>query len=192
MRAVRTLPDGAVEYEDAKGRRLRAYNRSCCKCKKSVPEFQINPGSVLFRDQVAIGWCIPCIRSQRKADDIAREAYHQKRRILQLEESGTPQARRRSIAALAKPKWRDVRAIKAIYDEAKRLTKETGITHHVDHYYPLQGIVSCGLHVHNNLRVITASENCSKSNEHPMGESPALEDLTMQEQRELVRALKSA
>lgn len=191
LRVVRTLPDGAVEYEDAKGRRMLAYNRSCCKCRKSVPEFNINPGSVIFRDQVATGWCLSCIKDQREADAIAKEAYHRKRRILKLEECGTPQQRRQSIAALAKPKWRDTKAIKAFYDEAKRLTKETGIVHHVDHYYPLQGIVCCGLHVHHNLRVIPASQNCSKSNEHPMDSSPASENLTFSEERELMRALKA-
>lgn len=61
----------------------------------------------------------------------------------------------------------------------------------VDHYYPLQGIVCCGLHVHHNLRVIPASQNCSKSNEHPMDSSPALENLTFSEERELMRALKA-
>ncbi len=170
---------------------MRAYNRPCAKCRKSVPEFVINPGSVIFRDQVGAGWCTPCIKAQRAADDIAREEYHTKRRILKLQESGTPHERRRNIASLAKPKWRDTKAIKAIYDEAKRLTKETGIPHHVDHYYPLQGVVCCGLHVHHNLRVIPASQNCSKSNEHPMDSSPALENLTFSEERELMRALKA-
>lgn len=82
--------------------------------------------------------------------------------------------RRYAMQVLASPEWRDRKKINALYEEAERLTAETGIVHHVDHIYPIQGIISCGLHVHQNLRVLPATENCSKSNGHPMHESPAL------------------
>lgn len=62
------------------------------------------------------------------------------------------------------PSWADKALIDTFYKEAKRLTKETGIEHHVDHIIPLQGELVSGLHIYTNLRVIPASENLSKNN----------------------------
>ena len=63
-----------------------------------------------------------------------------------------------------KPLWRDIEKISAIYDECERISKETGIKHHVDHIIPLRGKTVTGLHVHENLRIIAAGENITKSN----------------------------
>lgn len=65
------------------------------------------------------------------------------------------------------PKWADLNKIKEIYAEASHISQETGIKHHVDHYYPLQGKLVSGLHVPENLRIIPASENLAKNNKHP-------------------------
>jgi hypothetical protein len=64
----------------------------------------------------------------------------------------------------ATPPWADLDKIKAIYAEAARLTKATGIRHEVDHIHPLQSKVMCGLHVPANLQILPMSENRSKSN----------------------------
>lgn len=47
-----------------------------------------------------------------------------------------------------------------IYREARRKTKETGTAHHVDHIRPL---AAGGVHHPDNLQIITAEENLSKS-----------------------------
>jgi hypothetical protein len=53
----------------------------------------------------------------------------------------------------------DFEAIYALYEESARLTRETGVRHHVDHIIPL---CKGGLHHQDNLRVIPAAENLSK------------------------------
>ena len=71
---------------------------------------------------------------------------------------------RRAKKLKATPTWADKAAILAIYKECVRITKETGIEHQVDHIIPLNGVLVSGLHVENNLQIITAEENNKKKN----------------------------
>jgi hypothetical protein len=71
-------------------------------------------------------------------------------------------ARRRAEALKATPAWADHKAIRAVYAKARRLTAESGIQHEVDHVVPLKGRKVCGLHVHQNLQVITRLANRRK------------------------------
>ena len=73
-------------------------------------------------------------------------------------------ARRRAIKKKAIPKWYNKESINLIYEECAKVTKETGIVHHVDHVVPLISKYVCGLHSSENLRVITGSENLHKFN----------------------------
>ena len=72
-------------------------------------------------------------------------------------------ARRRAILGNATVAWRDDDKIREIY---KELTKETGIQHHVDHIIPIKGKNVTGLHVENNLQILTAEENSRKGNRY--------------------------
>lgn len=74
------------------------------------------------------------------------------------------EAARKAEKRRATPAWADHVAITAVYAEAERLTRETGIEHDVDHIVPLRSPIVCGLHVHWNLRAIPTSENCEKGN----------------------------
>jgi hypothetical protein len=72
------------------------------------------------------------------------------------------QAKRRAKVKKATPPWlteAHYEAIKAVYEEADRLSAETGVEYQVDHIVPLSGKTVSGLHVPWNLRAIPAYEN---------------------------------
>lgn len=71
---------------------------------------------------------------------------------------------RKKAIKQATPKWADKEKIKEIYRTAVELEATTGLKYHVDHIIPLKGKDICGLHVHNNLRVIPEQENLKKKN----------------------------
>lgn len=73
-------------------------------------------------------------------------------------------ARYRATKIKACPPWADKEAIVSKYREARRCTEETGIKYEVDHIIPLQGKYVSGLHVPDNLQVLTVAANRQKSN----------------------------
>ena len=76
-------------------------------------------------------------------------------------------AARKDRLRFATPKWlTDVQNLQivAVYEESARLTKETGVAHHVDHIVPIRGKNVSGLHVPWNLQILTANENYLKNN----------------------------
>lgn len=73
-------------------------------------------------------------------------------------------AARRALKFQATPAWADLEKIEEIYAEARRLSLETGVIHHVDHVVPLKSKWVCGLHVEANLEIVPGVENLSKGN----------------------------
>lgn len=73
-------------------------------------------------------------------------------------------AKRKAAKLQRTPPWADVREIERFYDLAKTLTQTTGRRYEVDHIVPLLGKDVCGLHVQDNLRVVTQEENRRKGN----------------------------
>lgn len=73
-------------------------------------------------------------------------------------------ANRRAKSERATPSWANEFFMDEAYRLARLRTKLFGYEWHVDHIVPLQSKFVCGLHVHNNLRVIPGSENKAKGN----------------------------
>lgn len=72
--------------------------------------------------------------------------------------------RRKIKMKLATPTWRDQEKIDKIYKDRDRISNKEGVMYHVDHVIPIAGHRVCGLHVHQNLRVILGTDNLKKSN----------------------------
>lgn len=128
------------------------------------------------------GWCKCCrlannkkwvTENKERHNELTREWY-QRNRELHCENSKKHYAENKSDhleywyarnerTKRATPGWVDRSEIRAIYAEAQRITEETGIKHEVDHIIPLKGKMVSGLHVPENLQIITRTENRSKA-----------------------------
>ena len=83
-------------------------------------------------------------------------------------------AKRRAAKIQRSVLWADHNKIKNVYFDCRELNlaaKAAGCSESfvVDHIIPLQGKLVSGLHVKNNLQIITNSENLSKSNKFTSG-----------------------
>lgn len=165
-------------YESSKPRLEAEFARASKKWKEEYPEIYARIGADdfdawfesvtgkkwnrgwernIFKVLNEIEWADRVISDHQAIRDYAKlslrdfnKLSHRERRIIRL--------------LLATPKWCDREAIKGIYVSCKIKTLITGIPHHVDHVIPLAGKQACGLHVHQNLRIIPATENLRKSN----------------------------
>lgn len=164
----------------------------CTRCKIEKEEAAFP--KAINRKSGLSAWCRACHKSYRKenreairakqidyraknpeyiaslnSDWMKRNAEHQKKmkrkyRSEKPHVQASLNAKYRASLKRATPSWADPKAIERLYEQAACLTRETGIVHHVDHIYPLQSKIMCGLHVETNLRVIPAEINQAKGN----------------------------
>src|SRR3990167_8912755 len=160
--------------------------KSCPKCKKVKLRSEFYVAS---REASGLQcWCKECqkiagqnlvkknperqmdrTRRWRKANTEKHNAYGAKNRKLYPAFHAARSMRQRAIKLRAIPSWANQFFIDEIYDLAARRSaiKCGGIKKwDVDHIVPLKSPLICGLHVHNNLRVIPATDNYKKGNRH--------------------------
>lgn len=147
------------EYKAANKERLREMERARVAAIPGYERsrYQRNRDGQLRRSSAYYQQNTDRIKAAAKA---WREANPDRARIL----GNARAARHRQAEKRATPPWADLTAIFRVYEEADRLTRETGVPHDVDHIVPLQAKDVCGLHVHWNLQPLPASVNRSKQN----------------------------
>ena len=106
-------------------------------------------------------------KQNRKTHSEEISAQRKGYRTMHKAENNAAVAKRHAWKLNATPSWANDDNIKAFYASSQRVQRCLGIKMHVDHIYPLQGKTCCGLHVENNLQIITAEENLSKHNSMP-------------------------
>jgi len=140
-------------------------NLICFKCRaeKPITEFSKHPTG---KHGVSTT-CKPCKNEYKKqyyilnkdkvlaqSKEWATKNSHKKREH---------RANRRAFLLKATPSWANKEAISALYKEAESISKFANIKFEVDHIIPLKGKSVCGLHVEDNLRIISMKENRQKA-----------------------------
>lgn len=161
----RPLPDGRHQLYNARGKlRGLAFLKPCPTCQKPV---------VAAHGEIAPHQCKDCLLAAKckRAEEFAQQ---RPMRIARRRAAAINRSQRRHLQQLqAMVCWRDRKKIKAIYRRAREKTAATGRKYEVDHIYPLVSPLCCGLHVHENLRVIARRTNSVKGNGFPLFDSPA-------------------
>ena len=146
---------------------------TCCHCKRlrSKSNYYTNYDSVTeykrkwniqnpnYHKQHALAYY------QSHKDE--RSEYSKEWKLLNKAKTSHYNNKRRAAKLNATVVWANECKIKELYAKCTRLNEKSNIQYQVDHIYPLQGDNVCGLHVENNLQIITSFENMSKSNKIP-------------------------
>ena len=110
----------------------------------------------LAQRYVSVGECLEC--------DYLLEIANRRPLKKHPNKKAFHRAMRRIRKINATPIWANKKKIDEIYESCRRIAKETGVPHHVDHVIPLKHPKVCGLHVELNLQPIPAINNMKKHN----------------------------
>ena len=157
---------------------LQKHRRDCkdCVCNRSKIYYRANPEKVKARQKAWVKanpekvkdrqkkWAEKNAEKQRAKKKAWVKANAEKVKAMQKawakNNPGKVTAysnKRRAAKLKATPAWADLKKIEEIY-----LNCPPG--YHIDHVFPLQSPIMCGLHVENNLQYLPAKDNISKGN----------------------------
>jgi flagellum-specific peptidoglycan hydrolase FlgJ len=143
------------EFYVSKNGRISSY---CKSCQKEINSKYYKENSDKVKEKRSEYY-----ESNKEIEQQKMKIYYEENKEMFMEYSSKRRADKRSAC----PVWLSEQhrsSIRSLYKMARNISKKTGIQHHVDHIIPLKSDIVCGLHVPWNLRIITASENLSKSN----------------------------
>jgi len=104
-------------------------------------------------------------RAKNSADNRERErANARKNRRLNLDKDKARVKKAHEHLKTATPRWANKVEIRQIYKNMTFLNTLGGAKYNVDHIIPLHGVNVSGLHVENNLQIVTAKANMAKAN----------------------------
>ena len=92
-----------------------------------------------------------------------QQSYQRKHYAENKEYYYVKSAKAKSRLRKSTPGWADLNKIAEIYRQAAAMSTDE-VKYSVDHIIPLKGKMICGLHVENNLQIMTLEENKRKGN----------------------------
>jgi hypothetical protein len=162
----------ACESAYAKTPEVRAKAKAYCEKTYNDParvayrrEYAKQPHVKQKNNARTVVWQKENAKRVKANNDAWRAANSDKKRAINADWNSRNQpskaaslAKYRATKEKATPSWADLSAIKEFYVKASSCGME------VDHVIPLHGKNVCGLHVENNLQLLSKFENCSKGN----------------------------
>lgn len=162
--------------------KINGYKKTCSKCKREFIAVEHFYEKISSKDGFD-PWCKECfLLKNRKWFMENRERHHEltaswyeqnkEKHLATSKETYRKNPKRKLVdyyrrqerTAQATPKWVDKSELLKVYEDAGRLSEESGIPHEVDHIIPLFHNLVCGLNVPWNLQILTQTQNRKKAN----------------------------
>jgi hypothetical protein len=158
------------DKKNALAREYRAKNKDAVldyhRSWREQNREKVNAYTAKWRDKVGNERVLEDARRYREANRDKTRAAALRWQKENAGKANAANAARYASKLRATPGWADMDEITEFYEDAERLSIETGMRYEVDHIVPLRSKIVCGLHCEANLRVVLAFDNRSKGNRH--------------------------